>query len=163
MAIDNINLYFLYAFVQGGQRHVLESMNGKELPFFLPQTHGDDLVFYLWHSNGKNTAYEFEYLYDMRAEFGSEVRFWFVNTTWAGENERRNAEKFAKDHRLDPGSILMDDRKEATATFQVFQLPAIIFVKRDNYVFRKLEGEFDEDQVRDAINELLVLPEYEDD
>ncbi len=107
-------------------------------------------------------ASDFQYLYRLREEFEKQVDFWFVNLTGVDDEEKENAKAFAELHKLDAGSILMDVDEEAATTMQLSKFCTIVLVSRDNYVFRKLEQDFDEGAVRAAITAMLDKPLHRD-
>ena len=163
MDVKGMNLYFLYAYGIGGERHEMSALSGNTVPFFQDRWHSKHLVIYMWHSRGgKYVVSDFEYLYKMRDEFSGEVDFWFVNLSGADRKERNNAKKFAESNCLEADSILLDTYGEVAATFDISHYSVIAFVKRDNYVFDKLEGDFDEDAVRRVISSMVKSPLHRD-
>jgi hypothetical protein len=166
--IEGFNLYFLYAYRLGGTKHALQTMAGETVPFFKDTWHRKHQVIYFWHSSGgKYVASDFEYLYRLRKEFEKDAEFWFVNLSGAdrkkSENEEKSARIFAEKHKLELDSILLDKKEEAVGTFALTSFSTIAFVKKDNYVFRKLSGEFDEAMVRKSITDMIAARLHRDD
>ena len=163
MDIEGKNLYFLYEYFVGDEKFQLDALDGTKIPFFLDKWHDKYQVIYFWHSKGGSLVKsDFEYLYRLRDEYGGEADFWFVNLAGADRKEKRNAKAFAEKNGLNLNSILLDKWGEAAATFSLLNYSAIAFVKKDNYVYKKLEGNFDEGQVRKTIDSMLKAPLHRD-
>lgn len=163
MGINGMNLYFLYAYGINGEKHQLKALSGKTIPFFKEGWHNKHQVLYLWHSSGgKAVASDFEYLYRLRNEFGDKVDFWFVNLTGVDDEEIINVKTFTESHNLESDSILLDMDEEVAATLRIKYFSVITFIKKDNYVYRKIEGEFDENLVRETISSMMKAPLHYD-
>ena len=155
MDIEGVNFYFLHV-ESKSDKYKLKTLSNKTVSFCEDKWHKKHQVFYSWHSRGgQYVVSDFEYLNRLQQEFEKEIDFWFVNLTSVGWFERIKAKKIAIQYNINFDSIILDKIGIVGATLRLEKMSTIVFVSRDNFVYKKLEGNFDESKVRQTISSLL--------
>jgi hypothetical protein len=159
MIIEHKNLYFLYAFGVGDEPCILEGADGKEIAFFEDRRYDRHLVFYFWHSaGGELVAQDFKELGGLQEKYKKDIEIWYINLSAASKKEKKNAQKLIKKFNLANDHIVFDIKGEAAATVSLERYTTIVFVKRDNYVFKKIEREFDINKIEELVKAMINSP-----
>jgi hypothetical protein len=120
------------------------------------------LVFYFWHSaGGELVAQDFEGLGGLQEKYKTDIEVWYVNLTAADENEKKNARKLLKKFHLGGGHVVFDVNGEAAETVSLERFSTLVFVGRDNYVFKKTEGEFDVGKIEGIVKDMIAAPVHD--
>jgi hypothetical protein len=157
--IEHKNLYFLHSFGVSGEPCMLERVDGKEIAFFEDRRYDRHLVFYFWHSSGDDlVAQDFGELGLLQEKYKTAIEIWYINLTDADKKEKKNAQKLIKKFNLAGDHIVFDVNGEAAAAVSLERYTTLVFVTRDNYVFKKIDREFDIHKIEDIVNAMIAAP-----
>jgi hypothetical protein len=163
MDIEHKNLCFLHDFGVNAEPCILEGPDGKGIPFFEDRRYNRHLIFYFWHSKGGElAAQDFEELGRLQEKYKNAVEIWYINLTAADRNEKKKAQRFIKKFNLANDHIVFDSRGEAAATVSLEKYTTIVFVTRDNYVFKKTERDFDINKIEELVKAMINSPVHSD-
>jgi hypothetical protein len=157
--IEHKNLYFLHAFGASGKPCMLEGADGKGIAFFEDRRYDRHLLFYFWHSaGGELVAQDFEDLGRLQEKYKNALEIWYINLTDADKKEKKNAKKLIKKFNLANDRIVFDVNGEAAAAVSLERFSTLVFVTRDNYVFKKTDREFDIHKIEDIVKAMIASP-----